>query len=94
MTSIESIGSSPVQRVVQFRIKPDSDLLKAIAEAVEAEGVKAGSLFPAGCPPKSDFSKPEGVSGKISRNTRRPPLSGNHGPHGTCVADGVDSPQS
>jgi predicted DNA-binding protein with PD1-like motif len=42
MTSIESIGSSTVQRVVQFRIKPDSDLLKAIAEAVEAEGVKAG----------------------------------------------------
>ena len=42
MTSIECIGSSPVQRVVQFRIKPNSDLLKAIAEAVEAEGVKAG----------------------------------------------------
>jgi predicted DNA-binding protein with PD1-like motif len=42
LTSIECIGSSPVQRVVQFRIKPDSDLLKAIAEAVEAEGVKAG----------------------------------------------------
>jgi predicted DNA-binding protein with PD1-like motif len=42
LTSIECIGSSPVQRVVQFRIKPDSDLLKAIAEAVEAEGVKTG----------------------------------------------------
>jgi predicted DNA-binding protein with PD1-like motif len=42
LTSIECIGSSPVQRVVQFRIKPDSDLLKAIAEAAEIEGVRAG----------------------------------------------------
>lgn len=42
MTSIECIGSSPIQRVVQFRIKPDSDLLKAIAEALKAEGVRAG----------------------------------------------------
>ena len=42
MTSIQCIGSSPVQRVVQFRIKPDSDFLKAIAEALKAEGVLAG----------------------------------------------------
>ena len=42
MTSIECIGSSPVRRIVQFRIKPDSDLLKAIAEALQAEGVHAG----------------------------------------------------
>ena len=42
MTSIECMGSSPVQRVVQFRIKPDSDFLKAIAEALKAEGVRAG----------------------------------------------------
>lgn len=42
MTLIECIGSSTVQRVVQFRIKPDSDLLKAIAEGLKAEGVRAG----------------------------------------------------
>jgi len=42
LTSIECIGSSPVRRIVQFRIKPDSDLLKAIAEALTAEGVCAG----------------------------------------------------
>lgn len=42
MTSIQCIGSSPVQRVVQFRVKPDSDFLKAIAEALKAEGVRAG----------------------------------------------------
>jgi len=42
LTSIECIGASPVQRVVQFRIKPGSDLLKAIAEALKAERVRAG----------------------------------------------------
>ena len=42
LTSIECIGSSPVLRVVQFRIKPDSDLLQAIAEAAEIEGVRTG----------------------------------------------------
>jgi predicted DNA-binding protein with PD1-like motif len=30
--------------MVQFRIKPDSDLLAAIAEALEAEGVRAGTF--------------------------------------------------
>jgi predicted DNA-binding protein with PD1-like motif len=42
MTSIECIGSAPIQHVLQFRIKPGSDLLQAIAEGVQAEGVQAG----------------------------------------------------
>jgi len=42
VTAIEGIGSSPIRRIVQFRIKPGSDFLKAIAEALKAEGVHAG----------------------------------------------------
>jgi len=42
MTSIECIGSAPIQRLLQFRIKAGSDLLQAIAEGVQAEGVQAG----------------------------------------------------
>lgn len=42
MTLIECIGSSPVRRVLQFRIKPGSDLLEAIAEALKRERVRAG----------------------------------------------------
>jgi predicted DNA-binding protein with PD1-like motif len=42
VTSIECIASSPVQRVLQFRISPGSDLLQAIAEALKTEGVQAG----------------------------------------------------
>jgi predicted DNA-binding protein with PD1-like motif len=42
LKSIECLGSSGIQRVVQFRIKPGADLLQAISEAVDAEGVKAG----------------------------------------------------
>ena len=42
MTSIECIGSAPIERVLQFRIKPGSDLLQAIAEGAQAEGVPAG----------------------------------------------------
>jgi predicted DNA-binding protein with PD1-like motif len=42
MTDIECIGSYNLQRVVQFRLKPGADLLKAIAEALTAERVKAG----------------------------------------------------
>lgn len=42
MTSIECIGSAPIQRVLQFRIKPGSDLLQAIAEGIQAEGVQSG----------------------------------------------------
>ena len=42
MTTIECSGSSRVQRVAQFRIRPGSDLLKAIADGLLAEGVQAG----------------------------------------------------
>ncbi len=41
---IEGIGSQNIERLVQFRIKPDVDLLKAIEEAVKAEGVRAGVI--------------------------------------------------
>ena len=41
---IESIGSQNIERLVQFRVKPDVDLLKAIEEAVNAEGVRAGVI--------------------------------------------------
>ena len=41
---IESIGSQDIERLVQFRVKPDVDLLKAIEEAVKAEGVRAGVI--------------------------------------------------
>jgi predicted DNA-binding protein with PD1-like motif len=39
---IECLGSSTIQRLVQFRIKPGADLLQAISEALDTEGVKAG----------------------------------------------------
>ena len=42
MSSIEGSGFSQVQRLFQFRIKSDADLLQAISEAVSAEGIKAG----------------------------------------------------
>jgi len=42
VTSIECIGAAPIQRVLQFRIKPGSDLLQAIAEGIEAEEVQSG----------------------------------------------------
>jgi predicted DNA-binding protein with PD1-like motif len=41
---IGSIGSQNIERLVQFRAKPDVDLLKAIEEAVMAEGVRAGVI--------------------------------------------------
>jgi hypothetical protein len=41
---IEGIGSQNIERLVQFRVKPDVDLLKAIEEAVDAEGVRAGVI--------------------------------------------------
>ena len=41
---IEGIGSQNIERLVQFRVKPDADLLKAIEEAVDAEGVRAGVI--------------------------------------------------
>lgn len=41
---IEGIGSQNIERLVQFRVKPDADLLKAIEEAVKTEGVRAGVI--------------------------------------------------
>ena len=41
---IEGIGSQNIERLVQFRVKPDVDLLEAIEEAVNAEGVRAGVI--------------------------------------------------
>ena len=42
MSSIEGSGFSHIQRLFQFRIKPGADLLRAISEAVCAEGIRAG----------------------------------------------------
>ena len=41
---LESIGSQSIERLVQFRVKPDADLLAAIEEAIEAEGIRAGVI--------------------------------------------------
>ena len=41
---LECIGSQRIERLVQFRVKPDADLLVAIQEAVDAEGVRAGVI--------------------------------------------------
>jgi predicted DNA-binding protein with PD1-like motif len=41
---LESIGSQSIERLVQFRVKPDADLLAAVAEAIEAEGIQAGVI--------------------------------------------------
>ncbi len=41
---IESIGSQNIERVVQFRVKPGSDLLAAIEEAVKLEDIRAGVI--------------------------------------------------
>jgi len=41
---IECIGSQNIERLVQFRVKPDADLLEAIEEAMKAEGVRAGVI--------------------------------------------------
>jgi predicted DNA-binding protein with PD1-like motif len=42
LSSIEGSGFAPIQRLFQFRIKSDADLLQAISEAVSAEGIRAG----------------------------------------------------
>ena len=42
MSSIEGSGFARIQRLFQFRIKPDADLFRAILEAVSAEGIRAG----------------------------------------------------
>jgi uncharacterized protein len=44
LNAIECIGSSKVQRLLQFRIKPEADLLAAISEAIDAEGIKSGVI--------------------------------------------------
>lgn len=41
---IEGIGSQNIERLVQFRVKPEVDLLMAIEEAVKAESIKAGVI--------------------------------------------------
>ena len=41
---LESIGSQGIERLVQFRVKPDADLLAAIEEAVAAEGIQSGVI--------------------------------------------------
>jgi len=42
LSSIEGSGFSQIQRLFQFRIKTDADLLQAISEAVSAEEIRAG----------------------------------------------------
>lgn len=44
MNLFECIGSQNIERLVQFRVKPNADLLVAIEEAVAAEGVSAGVI--------------------------------------------------
>ena len=41
---LESIGSQHIERLVQFRVKADADLLAAIQEAIEAEKIQAGVI--------------------------------------------------
>ena len=41
---LESIGSQRIERLVQFRVKPNADLLAAIEEAIEAEGIQTGVI--------------------------------------------------
>jgi predicted DNA-binding protein with PD1-like motif len=41
---LESIGSQGIERLVQFRVKPDADLLAAIEEAIAAEGIQSGVI--------------------------------------------------
>jgi predicted DNA-binding protein with PD1-like motif len=44
MTLLAQIGSQAVQRLVQFRARPDVPLLAAIKEAVHAEEIRAGVI--------------------------------------------------
>jgi len=44
MNLLESIGSQNIERLVQFRAKPDADLLTAIEKALEIEGIRAGVI--------------------------------------------------
>jgi predicted DNA-binding protein with PD1-like motif len=44
MDLLESIGSQNVKRIVQFRAKPDADLLAALEAAAEAENIQSGVI--------------------------------------------------
>ena len=44
MYLLESIGSQKIERLVQFRAKPNADLLIAIEEALELEGISTGVI--------------------------------------------------
>jgi predicted DNA-binding protein with PD1-like motif len=44
MNLLECIGSQKIERLVQFRAKPSADLLTAIAQATEREGIRAGVI--------------------------------------------------
>jgi predicted DNA-binding protein with PD1-like motif len=44
MKFLECIGSQNVERLVQFRVKPNADLLAAIEEALEAKKIAAGVI--------------------------------------------------
>ena len=44
MNLLESIGSQNIERLVQFRAKPDADLLTAIKEALTLEEIRAGVI--------------------------------------------------
>jgi len=44
MKFLECIGYQNVERLVQFRVKPNADLLAAIEEALEAKKVAAGVI--------------------------------------------------
>ena len=45
MTLLSQIGRQAVQRLVQFRAKPEAPLLAAIEEAVRAEDVRSGVII-------------------------------------------------
>ena len=44
MNVIECIGTQNIERLVQFRAKPNADLLTAIEQAAAQEGIKAGVI--------------------------------------------------
>jgi len=44
MNFLECIGSQNIERLVQFRAKPNADLLTAIEQAVELEAISAGVI--------------------------------------------------
>ena len=44
MNFLECIGSQNIERLVQFRAKPNADLLTAIEQAMELEAISAGVI--------------------------------------------------